>query len=73
VLVAKYCDDLPLDPRVKPEDQAEIYARAGIGLDRSTLADWVGQTTRLMRPLVEAVGTHVMSAERVHARACPRA
>ena len=31
------------------------------------MADWVGQTARLMRPLVEAVGTHVMSAERVHA------
>jgi len=61
VLVAKYCDHLPL------YRQAEIYARAGIDLDRSTLADWVGQTARLMRPLVEAVGTHVMSAERVHA------
>lgn len=61
VLVAKYCDHLPL------YRQAEIYARAGIELDRSTLADWVGQTARLMRPLVEAVGVHVMSAERVHA------
>jgi hypothetical protein len=47
--------------------QAEIYARGGIDLDRSTLADWVGQSARLMRPLVEAVGLHVMSAERVHA------
>ena len=46
--------------------QAEIYARAGVELDRSTMADWVGQTARLMRPLVEAVGRHVMSAERVH-------
>jgi transposase len=61
VLVAKYADHLPL------YRQAEIYARAGIDLDRSTLADWVGQTARLMRPLVEAVGLHVMSAERVHA------
>jgi transposase len=61
VLVAKYADHLPL------YRQAEIYARAGIDLDRSTLADWVGQSTRLMRPLVEAVGRHVMSAERVHA------
>jgi transposase len=61
VLVAKYCDHLPL------YRQAEIYARAQIDLDRSTLADWVGQTARLMRPLVEAVGLHVMSAERVHA------
>jgi len=61
VLVAKYCEHLPL------YRQAEIYARAGIDLDRSTMADWVGQTARLMRPLVEAVGAHVMSAERVHA------
>src|ERR1700759_3480491 len=50
VLVAKYCDHLPL------YRQAEIYARDGIDLDRSTLADWVGQTARLMRPLIEAVG-----------------
>src|SRR5271157_1302909 len=61
MLVAKYCDHLPL------YRQAEIYARAGVDLDRSTLADWVGQTARLMRPLVEAVGAHVMAAERVHA------
>jgi transposase len=61
VLVAKYCDHLPL------YRQAEIYAREGIDLDRSTLAGWVGQTAALMRPLVDAVGTHVMAAERVHA------
>jgi transposase len=61
VLVAKYCDHLPL------YRQAEIYARDGIDLDRSTMADWVGQTATLMRPLVEAVGAHVMAAERVHA------
>ena len=42
-------------------------ARDGIDLDRSTLADWVGQTAWLVRPLVEAVGTHVMTADRVHA------
>jgi transposase len=61
VLVAKYCDHLPL------YRQAEIYARDGIDLDRSTMADWVGQTAALMRPLVDAVGAHVMAAERVHA------
>jgi len=61
VLVAKYCDHLPL------YRQAEIYARNGVDLDRSTLADWVGQTAALVRPLVEAVGAHVMAAERVHA------
>src|SRR6185436_20416993 len=36
VLVSKYADHLPL------YRQAQIYARQGIDLDRSTLADWVG-------------------------------
>jgi len=61
VLVSKFCDHLPL------HRQAEIYARDGIDLDRSTLADWVGQCARLLRPLVDAIGAHVMAAERVHA------
>ena len=39
----------------------------GVELDRSTLADRVGQTAWLMRPLVDAIGAHVMAAERVHA------
>lgn len=37
MLVAKYADHLPL------YRQAQIYARQGIQLDRSTLADWVGR------------------------------
>ncbi|MEQ8304955.1 MAG: IS66 family transposase zinc-finger binding domain-containing protein, partial [Hoeflea sp.] len=37
VLVSKYADHLPL------YRQAQIYARQGIRLDRSTLADWVGR------------------------------
>jgi len=41
VLVAKYADPLPL------YRQAEIYAREGLDLDRSTLADWVGRTAAL--------------------------
>ena len=60
VLVAKYCDHLPL------HRQAEIYARDDIDLSRSTLADMVGQAAQLMRPLVEAVARHVMAGERVH-------
>jgi transposase len=61
VLVAKHCDHLPL------HRQAEIYAREDIDLSRSTLADMVGQTARLVRPLVDALGRHVMAGERVHA------
>ena len=47
VLVAKYADHLPL------YRQAQIYARQGINLDRSTLADWVGRAAFLLRPVHE--------------------
>jgi len=47
VLVAKYADHLPL------YRQAKIYARQGIDLDRSTLADWVGKAAFLLRPVHE--------------------
>jgi transposase len=40
VLVAKYADHLPL------YRQSEIYAREGVELDRSTLADWVDRRPR---------------------------
>jgi transposase len=61
VLVAKYCDHLPL------YRQSQIYAREGIELDRSTLAEWVGGASALMQPLVEALGEYVLAAEKLHA------
>ena len=61
VMVGKYCDHLPL------HRQAEIYAREDIDLSRSTLADMVGQTARLVRPLMDALARHVMTGCRVHA------
>jgi transposase len=61
VLTAKYCDHQPL------HRQAEQYAREDVDLSRSTLADMVGQAARLLRPLVDALGRHVMSGQRVHA------
>jgi transposase len=60
VLVSKYGDHLPL------YRQSEIYAREGVELDRSTLADWVGGTSRLLAPLVEAVRRHVMAGNKIH-------
>jgi transposase len=45
VLAAKYADHLPL------YRQAQIYARQGIGLDRSTLAGWVGRAAFALRPV----------------------
>ena len=60
VLVAKYADHLPL------YRQEEIYAREGVELDRSTMADWVGGASRTLRPLVEALKSYVLSAEKLH-------
>jgi len=63
VLVSKFADHFPLNR------QAEIYARAGMGLERSTLPDWVGGTSHLPEPLVEALRRHVMAAGKLHADA----
>ncbi len=65
VLVAKYCDHQPL------YRQAEMYAREGVELERSTLADWVGGSSRLLEPLVEALRRHVVSAHKLHADDTP--
>jgi transposase len=65
VLVAKFCDHLPL------YRQSEIYAREGVELERSTLADWVGQASALLRPLVDALEKHVLAGECLHADDTP--
>lgn len=41
--------------------------REGIDVERSTLADWVGQTGALLTPLADAIGRHVKAANHVHA------
>ena len=61
VLFAKYGLHLPLTR------QSVTYAREGIELDVSTLADWVGASAGTLMPLVEAVRGHVFAAERLHA------
>ena len=65
VLVSKYADHLPL------YRQAEIYAREGVDLERSTLADWVGATSELLNPLNEALRRYVMSTRKLHADDTP--
>jgi transposase len=65
VLVAKYADHLPL------YRQSEIYAREGVDLDRSTLADWVGATSHLLSPLVDHLRRHVLAASKLHADDTP--
>src|SRR6266436_7932144 len=47
--------------------QSATYAREGIELDVSTLADWVGACAATLMPLVERIRAHVFAAERIHA------
>ncbi len=65
VLISKYGDHLPL------YRQSEIYAREGVELERSTLADWVGGSSELLDPLVEALRRYVMAAGKLHADDTP--
>ncbi len=60
VMVAKYADHLPL------YRQSEIYARVGVELERSTLAGWVGGTSRTLEPLVDAIQQYVLEADKLH-------
>ena len=46
--------------------QAERYAREGVPLSLSTLADQVGACTAVLMPLFERLESHVLSAERLH-------
>jgi transposase len=65
VLVSKYADHLPL------YRQSEIYARQGVDLERSTLAGWVGATSELLAPLVEALRRYVFGCSKLHADDTP--
>ena len=65
VLVAKFADHLPL------YRQAQIFARQGIELDRSTLCDWVGRACWWLEPLWRLLRRHVMSSTRIFADDTP--
>ena len=60
VLVSKYADHLPL------YRQAQIYARQGISLDRSTLADWVGRAAWHLRPVHERLLAQLKASLDLH-------
>ena len=65
VVVSKYADHMPL------YRQSGIFRRAGVDLERSLLADWVGQAGRLVAPLSDALGRYVLAADKVHADDTP--
>jgi transposase len=60
VLEAKFGQHLPLNR------QSETFAREGIDLDVSTLADWVGACSAALAPLIALLRQHVLQAGRLH-------
>ena len=65
VLVAKYSDHLPL------YRQETIFARAGMSLPRSTLAQWVGVCGVQLQPLVDALKETMLGHAVLHADETP--
>ncbi len=65
VLVAKYCDHLPL------YRQSQIFARNGVELDRSTLANWVGGACWWLEPLQKRLAEHVFASTKLFADDTP--
>ena len=60
ILFEKYSQHQPLNR------QSERYAREGVDLSLSTLADQVGACCFVLRPLHDRIAAHVLSAERLH-------
>src|SRR5829696_654231 len=60
ILFEKYGQHQPLNR------QAERYAREGVPLSLSTLADQVGACVAVLSPLLLRVEAHVFAAERLH-------
>lgn len=65
MIVAKFCDHIPL------YRQAEIDARAGVEIDRSQRAEWLGHMAWLLSPLVELVAAHVVASCVIYADDTP--
>ena len=65
MIVAKFCDHVPL------YRQAEIDARAGVEIDRSQRAEWLGHMAWLLAPLVELTAAQVMAGRVIHADDTP--
>jgi transposase len=60
ILYAKFGGQQPFN------SQSETFAREGIELDVSTLADWVGACTASLAPLIHLIRRHVLAGERLH-------
>ena len=65
VVVAKHDDHLPL------YRQTEIYARSGVHIPRSSMAQWVGTCGLRLAPLAQALKTFILSHGVIHADETP--
>ena len=65
VVVAKHDDHLPL------YRQTEIYARSGVHIARSSMAQWIGICGVRLAPLAEALKTFILSHSVIHADETP--
>ena len=65
VMIAKFADHLPL------YRQESIFARAGLAIARSTLAQWVGNCGVQLQPLVDALRDAVLAQHVIHADETP--
>ncbi len=61
VVVSKFCNSLPL------YRQAQMLARQGVTLDRSTLSNWVGRACWWLMPLYDLVVGTVLSSDKLFA------
>jgi transposase len=59
VVVSKYADHLPL------YRQAQIMARQGVEIERSTLADWVGRAAAELQPLHDHLVSMIKTSPRL--------
>ena len=60
ILVGKFGDHLPLNR------QSAAFAREGVEIEVSTLADWVGGCAAALEPILAELRGHVLAAERLH-------
>jgi transposase len=65
VVIAKYTDHLPL------YRQEALYARSGVELSRTTLAEWVGAVGVALAPLCAALRAELLTRSVLHADETP--
>lgn len=61
IMIAKYCDHIPLFR------QEQIYRRHGVELSRSTMCDWVAKVADLLFPITQELKREILRARAIFA------